>query len=120
MPYRVAQVEFSREPASIVEDVILMGAPAVINRSTWISCREVVGGRLVNCYSQNDMVLSLMYRMKNLGSSLLSPPVGISKVNVPSIENYDVSELVASHSEYCVAVKDILKLVSYDEPTNAL
>ena len=74
----------------------------------------------MNCYSQNDMVLSLMYRMKNLGSSLLSPPVGISKVNVPSIENYDVSDLVASHSEYCVAVKDILKLVSYDEPANAL
>ncbi len=46
--------------------------------------------------------------------------MGISKVNVLSIENYDVSELVASHSEYCVAVKDILKLVSYDEPANVL
>ena len=68
MPYREAQVEFSREPASIVEDVILMGTPAVLNRTTWISCREVVGGRLVNCYSQKDMVLSLMYRVKNLGS----------------------------------------------------
>ncbi len=118
MPYGKAQVELSREPASIVEDVILMGMPASVNRTTWISCRGVVGGRLVNCFSQNDMILSLMYRVKNIGSSLLSPPVGISKVDVLNIENYDVSGLVSSHNEYSVAVKDILKLVGYDQPAS--
>lgn len=72
----------------------------------------------MNCFSQNDMILSLMYRVKNLGSSLLSPPVGISKVDVLNIENYDVSGLVSSHNEYSVAVKDILKLVGYDQPAS--
>jgi hypothetical protein len=115
---RESRVEFSREPASIVEDVILMGVPASINRTTWLLCREVVGGRLVNCFSQNDMILALMYRVKNLGSSLLSPPVGISKVDVPGIENYDVSGFVANHGEYCVAVREILKAVGYDQPAN--
>lgn len=115
---RDIKVEFSREPASIVEDVVLMGMPASISRTTWCSCRGVVGGRLVNCYSQNDMILALMYRVKNITASLLSPPVGISKVEVPGIENYDVSGLVANHGEYCVAVRDILKLVGYNQPKN--
>ena len=110
-------VVFSREPASIVEDVVLMGVPASINRTAWMTYREVVGGRIVNCYSQNDMILALMYRVKNITSSLLmNTPVGISKVEVPGVENYDVSNLVANHGEYCVAVKDILKLVGFDEP----
>jgi hypothetical protein len=110
-------IVFSREPASIVEDVVLMGVPASINRTAWTSYREVVGGRIVNCYSQNDMILALMYRVKNLTSSLLmNTPVGISKVEVIGIENYDVSNLVANHGDYCVAVKDILKLIGYNEP----
>lgn len=110
-------IVFSREPASIVEDVVLMGVPASINRIAWMSYRKVVGGRIVNCYSQNDMILALMYRVKNITSSLLmNTPVGISKVEVPGVENYDVSCLVANHGEYCVAVKDILKLVGYNEP----
>lgn len=108
-------VEFSREPASIVEDVILMGCPASVNKATWLSCREIIGGRLVNCFSQNDMMLAFMYRMKNI-ASILSPPVGISNVNLPGVENYDVSRFVSSHSEYCVAVREILNLVGYDQP----
>jgi hypothetical protein len=63
------------------------------------------------------MILALMYRVKNLTSSLLmNTPVGISKVEVIGIENYDVSNLVANHGDYCVAVKDILKLIGYNEP----
>jgi len=112
-----AQVVFIREPASIIEDVIFMGCPASVNKATWLSCREIVSGRLVNCYSQNDMILALMYRVKNL-TSLLSPPVGISHVNMPGIENYDVSGLVASHGEYCDAIREILNLVGYNQPAD--
>lgn len=114
-----AQVNlFSREPASIVEDVILMGCPASVNKATWLACRDVVGGRLVNCFSHNDMILALMYRAKNLTSTLLSPPVGISNVDVPGIENYDVSGFVGSHGEYCVAVREILNMVGYNQPVH--
>jgi len=111
-----ARVDFSREPASIVEDVVLMGCPASVNKSAWLSCREVVGGRLINCFSQRDMILALMYRAKNIASSLLSPPVGIGNVNVSGVENYDVSRFVASHGEYCVAAREILNLVGYGQP----
>jgi len=105
-----------REPASIIEDVVLMGCPASVNATTWNSCRDIVGGRLINCYSKNDMILALMYRVKNFASSLLTAPVGISDVNVAGVENFDVSTLVASHGDYCVAVREILNLVGYDQP----
>ncbi|KAL7546814.1 hypothetical protein ACHAWF_010149 [Thalassiosira exigua] len=112
-----SDVRFSREPASIVEDVVLMGCPASVHPSTWLSCRRVVGGRLVNCFSQHDMILALMYRIKNI-SKIMSPPVGIRDVDAPGVENYDVSRYVASHVEYCVAVREILEFVSYDQPTS--
>jgi len=32
------------------------------------------------------------------------------------VENYDVTSLVTSHSDYCLAVNDILELVKYGQP----
>ena len=52
--------EFLREPASIVEDVIPMGTPATVGKDQWSAYRGVVAGRLVNCYSKNDMVRRLL------------------------------------------------------------
>jgi len=110
------QFQFSREPASIIEDVILMGTPASINASTWLSIRKIAGGRIVNCFSRHDLILALMYRVKNI-LQIMSPPIGISAVkNVSGIENYDVSGYVGSHGEYCVAVREILELVGYNQP----
>lgn len=111
------QVKFNREPASVIEDVILMGTPASVNVSTMASCRQVVGGRLVNCYTRNDMLLAFLYRVNNI-AQILSPPIGISAVFVPGVESYDVSRFVASHGEYCVAVQDILNHVGYAQPVN--
>jgi len=115
-PNEAKEVEFSREPASIIEDVVLMGTVASVNASTWTSCRGVVAGRIVNCYSTKDMILALMYRSKNLTTTVLNPPVGISSVKAPGVENYDVSHLVAGHGEYAVAVQEILQLVGYNHP----
>ena len=109
-------VEFNREPASIIEDVIVMGTVASVTKSTWSSLRGVAAGRIVNCYSTKDMILALMYRSKNMTSAVINPPVGIRSVNVPGVENYDVSHIVAGHSEYNVAVQEILQLVGYNQP----
>ena len=106
---------YSREPASVVEDVVLLGCPASVNSSTWLSCREVVGGRLVNCFSQRDMILALLYRYKNV-TQILTSPAGICPAKLPGIENYDVSQFVGSHAEYAVAVREILSMVGYNQP----
>lgn len=109
------EVQYAREPASIVEDVVLMGCPASVTDSSWAACRRVAAGRMINCYSTNDWMLALMYRIKNL-TKIFSPPVGIIEVNVPGIESCDVSAFVNSHSEYCVAVREILDVVGYGQP----
>jgi len=108
---------YLREPASIVENIILMGCPATVKPSTWKAIRSVAAGRLINCYSGNDLMLSLMYRMKNPTTALLNPPVGISEVRECGVANFDVSDLINSnHSEYGLVVRDILELVGFDQP----
>ena len=60
-------------------------------------------------------MLALMYRVKN-PMNIFNPPVGIVEVEIQGVSNYDVSSLVTSHGEYCVAVKDILALIGFNQP----
>lgn len=106
---------YLREPASIIENVILMGCPSSIKSPTWKTIRGMVAGKLINCYSKNDMMLALMYRIKN-PTKLLTPPAGIFEIKNTGIINYDVSNLVSNHGEYRLAVNDILDLVGFDQP----
>lgn len=81
-----AAFESMREPASIVGDVsshqwlfslfsdvlwttqaILMGLPNHLSLTSWEAIRGVVAGRLVNCFSQKDLILSLMFQIKKFG-----------------------------------------------------
>jgi hypothetical protein len=102
-----------REPASIIEDVVIMGLPNHLSITSWMSCRQVVSGRLVNCFSQKDLILSLMFQFKRLG---LKPVCGTLPVSVPGVENFDVSDLVTGHQDYCTATGEILKRVRLGEP----
>jgi len=106
---------YTREPASIIEDAILMGTPNHLNMQSWEACRCVVAGRLVNCYSKNDLILSLMFQINRL-SGALRPVCGTSAVNVPGVENYDVSPFISAHSDYCTMVGFILRLVRHGCP----
>jgi hypothetical protein len=102
-----------REPASIVEDVILMGLPNHLSLSSWSACRQIVAGRLVHCFSQKDLILSLMFQFKRLG---LKPVCGTCPVNVSGVENIDVSDLVSAHQDYCLVAGTILKRVRHGQP----
>jgi hypothetical protein len=104
---------YMREPASIVEDVVLMGLPNHLSLSSWKACRQVVAGRLINCFSQKDLILSLMFQFKRLG---LKPVCGTCPVNVPGVENIDVSDLVSGHQDYTLVLGDILKRVRHCQP----
>lgn len=116
----VDDVEFDREPASIVEDVIIMGLPKFINLAAWARLRQIVGGRLVNVYSRADTVLSYMFRYKQLlGSLKFLPVAGNATVAVPGVESIDVTDLVAHHHEYSVKIGPILERVRHGEPVRA-
>lgn len=105
-----------REPASVVEDVILMGMPNHLSLRSWMAIRTVVAGRIVNCYSTKDWIIGLMFQYKRM--AIGRKVCGTSKVNVPGVENYNVTSLIQSHTDYCDAVPDILKLVQYDVPND--
>lgn len=104
-----------REPASIVEDAILMGLPNHLNLTSWVACRQVVGGRLINCYSRKDLILSLMFQSKKITRGL-KRVCGTCAVEVPGVENFDVTDLVGGHQDYCLATGNILKRVRHGMP----
>lgn len=37
-------------------------------------------------------------------------------MDVPGVENFDVSDLVSGHQDYCLSTGDILKRVRLDQP----
>jgi len=117
--YDSATEVYFREPASIVEDAILMGCPNHFSQNSWNSCRQIVAGRLVNCYASTDLILTFLFQYRRI-SGIFRPVCGTNPIDVPGVENYDVSEFISSHSDYCSATKDILALVKFGRPDMAL
>lgn len=105
------KTEMGSPVSGLIDTVILMGAPVSCSESSWLKARKVVAGRLVNCYSKKDWVLSLMYRYHKL----VTNAAGIAPVHVCGIENVDVSELVPGHQHYATKIKDILLLVGLED-----
>ena len=46
----------------LVQDVVLLGAPSTVREEKWRNLRTLVNGRVINGYSESDMVLSMVYR----------------------------------------------------------
>jgi hypothetical protein len=107
--------EFDREPACVVEDVILMGAPIHLNLNAWKTCRQIVAGRLVNVYSRKDRILSYMFKYKHLSGGL-KPVCGTCTVAVPGVESLDVTDIVPGHADYCLVSGEILKRIRHGQP----
>jgi len=112
------KLKYMREPASIIEDAILMGTPNHVSLKSWEACRRIVAGRIVNCYSRKDLILSLMFQMKRF-QGILRPVCGTSPVAVSGVENYDVTDLVSAHTDYCLVTGEILKRVHHGQPQRA-
>ncbi|KAK8444750.1 hypothetical protein SEVIR_9G193950v4 [Setaria viridis] len=70
----------------------------------WEPARKMVAGRFVNVYSTNDWILGITFRASLLTQGL----AGIQAVDVPGVENVDVTELVFGHSSYLSLVQQIL------------
>ena len=47
---------------------------------------------------------------------ILRPVCGTSPVAVNGIENWDVTDLVAAHTDYCLVTGEILKRVRHGQP----
>ncbi|KAG5534597.1 hypothetical protein RHGRI_022647 [Rhododendron griersonianum] len=110
----LAETEHS---AGLVERVVLLGAPISIKDESWEAARklpnavlQIVAGRFVNAYSTNDWMLGVAFRASLLTQGL----AGIQPINVPGIENVNVTELVKGHSSYLWATQQILEQLELD------
>ncbi|KAJ1294857.1 hypothetical protein BS78_01G178600 [Paspalum vaginatum] len=88
----------------IVERAVIIGAPVSVKGEMWEPARKMVAGRFVNVYSTNDWILGVTFRASLLTQGL----AGIQAVDVPGVENVDVTELVVGHSSYLSLLRQIL------------
>uniref|UniRef100_A0A0A9CMQ8 Uncharacterized protein n=1 Tax=Arundo donax TaxID=35708 RepID=A0A0A9CMQ8_ARUDO len=65
----------------------------------------MVAGRFVNVYSRDDWILGVTFRASLLTQGL----AGIQTIDVPGVEDVDVTELVDGHSSYLSAAQQILE-----------
>ncbi|KAL6558935.1 hypothetical protein OROMI_019285 [Orobanche minor] len=100
----------SEKSAGLVERVVLLGAPIAIQDVNWEATRQVVAGRYVNAYSTNDWMLGIVFRANLLTKGL----AGIQPVDVPGIENVDVTEIIDGHSCYLWGTQQILEQLELD------
>ncbi|KAH8080973.1 DUF726-containing protein [Aureococcus anophagefferens] len=99
----------------IVEHAVLLGAPlrgtsSKAEKKRWRAAASVVAGRCVNAYSENDLMLAIMYRTQSWSRSV----AGIAPVNLPGVEDVDVSDDVASHAAYPARVRALLAKINLD------
>ncbi|KAG0621732.1 hypothetical protein M758_3G044400 [Ceratodon purpureus] len=98
------------EGLGIVERVLLLGTPQTLDKAKWESVRKVVAGRFVNGFSKNDWVLGVVYRANFMTHGL----AGLQAVDIPGIENVDLTEVVDGHTSYLTSLKHILHGVDLD------
>ncbi|XP_072989196.1 uncharacterized protein [Typha latifolia] len=100
----------SGDNEGLIERVVLLGAPVSVKGEQWEAARKMVAGRFVNLYSTNDWILGVTFRASLLTQGL----AGIQAVDVPGIENVDVTDLVEGHSSYLSATQQILEKLELD------
>nr|KYP44843.1 Transmembrane and coiled-coil domain-containing protein 4 [Cajanus cajan] len=96
--------------AGIVERVVFLGAPIPIKGENWEAARKMVAGRFVNVYSTNDWTLGITFRASLLSKGL----AGIQPVEIPGVENVDVTKLIDGHSSYLWKTQKILDQLELD------
>ncbi|KAG0490310.1 hypothetical protein HPP92_007173 [Vanilla planifolia] len=100
----------SGDNEGLVERVVLLGAPVSLKDEEWITARKMVAGRFINVYSTNDWILGVTFRASLLTHGL----AGIQAVDVPGIENVDVTDVVEGHSSYLSTVSKIVEQLELD------
>ena len=93
-----------------IQDVVLVGSPisttfaVQAKRDKWDRARSVVSGRLVNGYCSSDWLLGFLSRYIEWGIHV----AGLSPVNEPGVEDYDLSDIVSIHTDYPSKMNEIL------------
>jgi Protein of unknown function (DUF726) len=110
--YACLQELASQNAFGVVENAVLLGAPVSSDGAAWIRMRAVVSGRLVNVFSQKDVILGFIYRA---GSAQFNV-AGLEAIdNVHGVENIDVSDMVDGHTKYRFSTGRILTMINFED-----
>ena len=93
---------------NMIDNVYLLGACIAPSLQDWNNIIPLVSGRFVNCYSNNDWFLKILFRLT------MSPCAGTSMIDHPGIENVDVTYIIGSHPEYTEKREEILKAIGFE------
>ena len=96
-----------------------MGGATIIEKYEYGLWRNIINnniaGRLINCYSNSDDVLSYLFRICKIKT-----PIGIEKINIRDengeyelVDNYDFSNINLGHLEYRKKFAIILKRINF-------
>ncbi|PHH67038.1 hypothetical protein CDD81_4433 [Ophiocordyceps australis] len=99
-----------RRAFGLVASVVLIGAPAPSSPAHWRSLRCVVSGTIFNVFSENDMVLGLVYRVHSLQLGV----AGLQAIEqVGGIVNVNLSDRVSGHLRYASLTGEILRQCAF-------
>ncbi|OXG34174.1 hypothetical protein C367_00782 [Cryptococcus neoformans Ze90-1] len=110
----------SKSPVpAYVESAYLISLPAAPSTEEWGKCRSVVSRRLVNAWSDADLVLAGVVRLHEVVSraAVMSNGIrvaGLGPVECPGVENVDVSSALRGHMELQAKMPEILKIIDID------
>ncbi|KAL8993998.1 MAG: hypothetical protein Q9169_005929 [Polycauliona sp. 2 TL-2023] len=96
----------------LIQNVYLFGSPIVANKDEYLRARTVVSGRFVNGYASNDWILGYLFRATSGGIMRVA---GLAPVlNIPGLENIDVTQFVNGHMAYRAAMPRLLREVGWE------
>ena len=100
----------------IINDVTLIaGATTLKNKINWYNrFKKVVGGRIVNCFSEKDYVLKLLYSNCTgnypIGSHEVFINDGFDGNNI--VENYNFTDLNLGHLDYRKKFDEVIRRIN--------
>lgn len=100
----------NRGAFGVVQNVYMFGTPVVAKVEDYVRARSIVPGRFVNGYATNDWILGYLFRATSGGVMRVA---GLAPVQVPTIENVNVTELVPGHMAYRAAMPKLLREVGW-------
>ncbi|SFL22841.1 Protein of unknown function [Rhodanobacter glycinis] len=98
--YYALEALSTRAAKPVIRDVILLGgAVGADDELGWRKATEAVSGKIYNCFSGRDGVLSLAYKGAN---ALSSDPIGLRPISYQTqkIVNFDCTEFIGGHTEW--------------------
>jgi hypothetical protein len=102
----------ARGAYGLVQNVYLFGSPIVAKREEYLRARSVISGRFVNGYSSNDWILGYLFRATSGGIMRVA---GLAPVlDIPGLENLDVTALVNGHMAYRATMPKLLREVGWE------